>query len=139
MWKFISFYTPDYKDEIAVLEDSLIGTPCTYDIEMVKSKGDWKKNAFYKIPFIVKKLKQYKHPLVWVDADAKVVSYPEMFDNMDDALMGGIISPLDGEYVSNTIYLVPSKEVFDFLKEIQKDFFLIGVRPRCMIVIKRNL
>jgi len=130
-WKVISFYTPDYKDEVDILIKSLDSFKIPYDIECVKSKGEWKENACYKIPFIIKKLRQYNHPLVWLDADAKVVQYPIEFDNMGDHLMGGIYTPFKKqirnyhirvlhEYVSNTIYFVPSKEVFSFLEEVNK-------------------
>lgn len=131
-WKVISFYTPDYKDEVDILIKSLENFKIPHDIECIKSKGKWKKNAFYKIPFIIKKLKQYNHPLVWLDADAQVVQFPSEFDNMGESLMGGIHSPIKkpipgfrvntlNEYISNTIYLTPSKEVFDFF-EIILDF-----------------
>ena len=120
-WKIISFYTDDYRDEVSVLEKSLDRLSLPYDLEFVKSKGDWKENAFYKIPFIIRKLKQYGHPLVWLDADAEVLQFPEEFNNVGDSLMAGIYSRLEPrEYVSNTIYLVPSEEVFGFLKEVYK-------------------
>ena len=130
-WKVISFYTLDYSDEVAILIESLEKFKIPYDIEAVKNKGAWKENAFYKIPFIIKKLKQYNHPLVWLDADAKVVQYPEEFNNLGDTLMAGIHSPINkpipgvhihtlNEYVSNTIYLTPTKEVHTYLKEVHK-------------------
>lgn len=129
MWKVVSFYTENYKDEVAILIKSLDDFKIPYDIELIKSKGSWKENACYKIPFILKKLKQYNHPIVWLDADAQVVQYPVEFDNMGDSLFGGIRTPFKkqvpgfhirilNEYVSNTIYLVPSKEVFDYFKEV---------------------
>lgn len=120
-WKVISFFTEDYKDEVAILIKSLNAFKISYDIEGVKDRGSWKKNAFYKIPFIVKKLKQYNHPLVWLDADAEVIQYPSLFDELESTLMAGIYSPLKKrEYVSNTIYFVPSVEVSGYLKEVEK-------------------
>lgn len=119
-WKIISFYTADYADEVAILKASLEKFNLPHDIELVSNKGNWKENAFYKIPFIIKKLKQYKHPLVWLDADAEVLQYPIEFDNLEGILMAGIYSPLNPpEYVSNTIYLTPSEDVFQFLTEVQ--------------------
>lgn len=120
-WEVISFYTSDYKEEIAVLIKSLETFEIPYDIESVKDRGSWKVNAFYKIPFIIKKLKCAKQPLVWLDADAEVIQYPSVFNNLESVLMAGIYSPLkEREYVSNTIYLVPSKEMFNYLKEVEK-------------------
>ena len=120
-WKVISFYTEDYKDEVATLIKSLDMLKLPYDIECVKSKGNWKKNTFQKIPYIVKKLKQYNHPLLWLDADAEVIQYPVLIDSIGDALMAGVYTPLKShEFVSNTMYFVPSKEVFEYLRETNK-------------------
>jgi hypothetical protein len=59
---------------------------------------------------------------VWLDADAEVIQYPALFDSMGEAtLMGGVYSPLkEREFISNTMYFVPSKETLEFLGEIEK-------------------
>lgn len=123
MWKVISFHTPDYRDVVSRLVNSLNTFEIPHSIQEVKCKGFWKENTFYKIPFIIKKLKESKHPLVWLDADAEVMKYPRIFDKlpMSNHLMAGIYSPLRSvEFVSNTMYFVPSKEVFGYLREVQK-------------------
>jgi len=122
-WKVISFYTKNYTDIVATLIKSLDAFKIPYDIELVKDVGSWKRNTFYKIPFIVKKLKQYNHPLVWLDADAEIIQFPKLFDEVGDALMAGVYTPLKHpkhEFVSNVMYFVPSEEVFGYLKEASK-------------------
>lgn len=122
-WKVISFYTKNYTDIVATLIKSLEAFKIPYDIELLPNKGSWKKNTFQKIPFIIKKLKQCNGPLVWLDADAEIIQYPKLFDEVGDALMAGVYSPLKGdlhEFISNAMYFVPSKEVFDYLAEVNK-------------------
>jgi len=150
-WKVISFYTANYKDEVDILIKSLDQLKIPYDIEFVKSKGLWKENTFYKIPFIIKKLKQSKTPLVWLDADAGVVQYPVLFDDMGDALMGGVYSPWKTkgvrEFISNTMYFVPCKETINFLEEINNfiknapdayDHKMIGEQWYMQMVLEAN-
>lgn len=147
-WKVISFYTLNYSDEMGRLIKSLEKFNIPYDIEAVKSKGAWKENAFYKIPFIIKKLKEHKHPLVWIDADAEVMQYPALFDTIEGALMAGVYTPLKKhEFVSNTMYFVPSKEVFNYLAAVNKfiqevpnayDGKLVGEQYYMQVVLESN-
>ncbi len=120
-WKVISFYTPDYRDVVSTLIKSLEKFEIPYDIECVKSKGTWKQNTFYKIPFILKKLKEYNHPLVWLDADAEVVQYPTLFNKLEPILMAGIYTALEKpEFTANTMYFAPDEDVYVFLKGVIK-------------------
>ncbi|MFH1328635.1 MAG: hypothetical protein ABIH76_07345 [Candidatus Bathyarchaeota archaeon] len=122
-WKVVSFYTKNYTDIVATLIKSLDALAVPYDIEMLPNKGSWKLNTFQKIPFIIKKLKQYNSPLVWLDADAEVIQYPKLFDSLGDSMMAGVYSPLKGkdhEFISNAMYFAPTKEVFGYLNEVNK-------------------
>lgn len=53
------------------------------DIERVAHLGSWKQNTDYKAKFIFRKLQEYKAPIVWLDADAEVKKYPELFTRLD--------------------------------------------------------
>ena len=50
-YKVISFYTENYKDEVAILIDSLKRFKMVYEIELVKSKGAWEGERVSKNPF----------------------------------------------------------------------------------------
>ena len=84
MWKVISFYTKQYKREVDRLICSLKKFNIDCDIEYYESDKSWIENTNYKQVFIKKKLLEYKHPLVWLDADAEVVKYPKYFDVIEE-------------------------------------------------------
>ena len=115
---FISFYTVNtgYENEIKYLLDSLKQFNLPYDLEGLKSTGNWVKNCAIKPSFIYKKLNQYHDtPIVWLDADSVVKDIPTLFDksntnNMND-IMCGFLAP---ELLSGTIYIknnTKSKEI----------------------------
>lgn len=78
----VSFYTENtgYKMEAYRLMESLHRFGWEYDIRPVPNMGGWKKNNDYKPKFIGEMLKAHpKRDVVWVDADAMMVAYPEEF------------------------------------------------------------
>lgn len=83
---FISYYTFDspYVDIAKkYLIPSLEKFKLKYDITGIKSFGSWYKNTAYKGKFILDKLKQYSI-VVWLDVDAEIKSYPNLFFNIPD-------------------------------------------------------
>lgn len=85
-FKIISYATKNtpYMEEInKYLIPSLKRFNLDYTIEYPDDKGDWQKNTGYKSTFILNMLNKYKHPLVFVDADAEFLKYPELFDKID--------------------------------------------------------
>lgn len=81
--KFISFYTPNgiYSTLIKDLESSLKKYSLDYTIEQLNDAGSWVQNCALKAEFILKHLKSEKQNtcLVWIDSDAQVIKYPELF------------------------------------------------------------
>jgi len=68
----VSFYTIDtpYEEEVKYLRESCAHFGLEIEAEGVPSFGSWEMNCAFKPLFILKKMQQYKRPLLWVDADA---------------------------------------------------------------------
>lgn len=80
----VSFYTPEYSIEAIKLLDSLERYSLFYDIQRVDSKKSWIENVNYKSQFCKEMLDYYYDiPVVWVDCDAEVQHYPELFHRID--------------------------------------------------------
>lgn len=56
-----------------------------YDIVGIASKGPWKRNIYEKAQVILDAMKRvgYGVAVVWLDADAEVVSYPKLFNELN--------------------------------------------------------
>lgn len=78
---YVSFYTPEYKSYADNLEASLRRFGLKYEIRQIQSLGKWEKNCNFKPVFIAEMMEKYNSPIVWLDADATVESYPTLFDN----------------------------------------------------------
>lgn len=75
----ISFYTlqTPYEEEVKKLIDSCQKYKIEADIVGVASRGSWEKNCAFKPFFILEKMKEWKRPLFWVDADAIFLHEPD--------------------------------------------------------------
>lgn len=80
--KFISYYTPNYKEQADRLRNSLNELQLHYSIEDIDSLGSWDKNTHYKPIFILKHIVS-ADAVVWTDADSVVRENPILFDNLD--------------------------------------------------------
>jgi hypothetical protein len=79
---YISFFTPSYESEAKAMERSCREFGLATDVRALPSLGDWTRNCGQKPVFIREMMKEYEGwPLVWLDADARVRQYPELFDN----------------------------------------------------------
>ena len=80
----VSFYTEQtpYEREVANLIASLDKLGIRYRVRGVKSQGSWEKNCQYKAEYIMDALTSMDTDIVWVDADAVVVKYPLLFDDL---------------------------------------------------------
>ena len=76
---FCSYYTPNYKPFADALLDSMAKLRLENDIVCIEDKGGWTGNVRYKPTFIREMLQKHTEAdaIVWVDADAVVVSNPE--------------------------------------------------------------
>ena len=110
---FISYYTPNYKEEANRLIKSLDKFGLKYIINEIESKGSWQKNTQYKPEFIEKKLRFYNMPVIWVDADAEIVQYPAVFGSLNCDIAYVMFN---GELLTGTLYLQPTERVFELLR-----------------------
>jgi hypothetical protein len=84
----VSFFTPEYVNDALRLSESLELWNVPNDIREVPTTGNWLANNNYKPLFCRDKLMEYNIPTVWVDADAEVLSYPILFDELYDYDIG---------------------------------------------------
>lgn len=79
----VSFYTPEYVEEANKLNLSLARYGYPRDIQLVDLHNQsWERRTCYKPKFILEMMKRHPgQPLVWVDADAEFLHYPDLFDN----------------------------------------------------------
>ena len=80
--KFISYYTPNYKEEADRLKNSLDELQLPYSIEGIDDLGSWDKNTHHKAIFILNHLIS-TDAVVWTDADSVVRENPILFDSLD--------------------------------------------------------
>lgn len=50
------------------------------DIRGIKNLGSWNANTSYKSSFVLQMLNKYKEDIVFLDADAEVLQYPDIFN-----------------------------------------------------------
>ena len=101
----ISFYTPDsiYEKEIEDLKASCEKLNLPYHFEKRVCKGKWVVNVNEKPKFILEKLKEFKRPIIWVDADAIIVQRPSFFRNLDCDFAVRIDPKQDDQFHSKVI------------------------------------
>ena len=80
--KFISYYTPNYKEQVDRLRNSLNELQLPYCIEDIPNLGSWDKNTHHKPEFILKHLMN-SDAVVWTDADSVVRENPILFESLD--------------------------------------------------------
>jgi len=86
-FKVVSFYTKNTGYETEIMErlvPSLERHNLSFDVVGIESKGSWNLNIYQKAYVIGGMLKKHHDKnIVWLDADAEVVRYPELFDTTD--------------------------------------------------------
>ena len=84
MTMYIFYYTVNtpYEKEAAELAASLDQFGLRYKSYPVRSKGNWLDNVCLKSGIILQAWNDFKEPLVYLDADARVVQKPKLFDSL---------------------------------------------------------
>jgi hypothetical protein len=80
----VSFYTEGtgYEQEAGRLVESLYRFGLEHDVQPRPNMGGWKKNNDYKPAFILEMMEKHKgRDIVWLDSDAVVMAYPELWDD----------------------------------------------------------
>lgn len=103
---YISYYTPDYKTRAMALIRSLRRHDLEYEVVPMEEKGSWQKDSQHKPRFIwdmmtrhYDKVREIGRPLVWIDADAEVLAYPQAFEHVEADLM---VCEFRNEYMNKT-------------------------------------
>ena len=126
-FKIISGYTVNtpYEQEVDFLRKSLLEHK-VLDFEIIpyQSFGSWSRNCQYKAVLIKQQLLEHKKPIVWLDADAILCSYPSLFHNIDKDLAG---CKHYGQVVSGTLYIKYNKLMLNFLIHKQEWMNIISV------------
>ena len=80
-FKVISFYTENgpYGEMSKKLIESCKRFEIDCDIEKYKDRSSWVDNCNIKPEFILKKLNEDVDCVVWIDCDARIMSYPYLF------------------------------------------------------------
>jgi len=131
--KIISYATKN-TPYMKVIQEKLLPTlkkfNLEYDIEYPEDMGSWQKNTHYKAEFLKKMLLKHKEPIVFLDSDATIEKYPELFFKLEKENYDISYHELDWmkmwrkqtgqakrEVLSGTLYLAYNEKILQFLDE----------------------
>lgn len=127
---FISYYTPDYSEVAARLEDSLREHKLTYALRSLPPFSCWIEAVRFKPMFIQQMMCEHcdKDAVVWVDADARVLRPPTLLFNLDCDLGVHFFKRRERtpeELLSGTMYIKNSGKMREtvlprWIKELQR-------------------
>ena len=82
---FVSMFTAGtpYEEEVKSLQKTLDGFGLPYEIVGLRTQGSWEKNTQMKPQVIKGIMDKHNKDIVWVDADAEILKYPELFYSLD--------------------------------------------------------
>jgi len=119
----VSYYTKEYENEAKKLIASLEKFKLHYDVELIDGLGSWQKNTQYKPKFCKKMLEKHQRPIVYLDADAEVKQYPDLFNRLDCDI--AVHYRNSEELLSGTLYLdniATTKAIIeDWVREIERN------------------
>ena len=114
---FIAYYTvgTPYRDQALELAETLDRFDLRYELEGVPNLGTWQKNTQFKAVFCRSMIQRYpQNKLVYLDSDARLRGYPELFDNMPECDIG--VHYRDGwELLASTIFFAPTQATRDLV------------------------
>jgi hypothetical protein len=114
----VSFHTPDelYSNHAAEFIKTLQALNVRYDVEAVPSRDQWEENCAIKPEFILSKLEEHPESnIVWIDVDARVRQYPELFQHLDGDL--GLHWKDGKELLSGTMFFRNNERVREFVQK----------------------
>lgn len=117
MFTVVAYYTvgTPYEEEILNLKESCQKFKLKTDIEGVKNLGSWQRNTQYKAKFLLRKVKvHFGTRIVYLDCDAKVQKYPDLFDTMTEDV--GVHYRDGSQLLSGTIFLNCNERVEALIK-----------------------
>jgi hypothetical protein len=113
---FVSFFTPTYTAEAAGLVESLESFGLPFDVRPVPDRGSWHLNTAFKATFL-RKLREERPrtPLIFLDADARVMERPRLFSGLDRYDLAAHYFR-GTELASGTLYLSPTPESYELVR-----------------------
>jgi len=117
MFNVVSFYTDLYKEQADKMIESAKNVGLDTKAIRVEDRGSWSKNTRIKAEIVLKEL-EYGN-VVYVDADARFLKYPSLFDNLDcDVAFHRLNNPGNqNELLGGTLFFKSSEKVKDIVKE----------------------
>lgn len=122
---YISYFTRDtpYESEAAELAVTLRQFGLPHDIQGIDARGSWNANAGHKPTFIRDMMLQYDgRPLVFLDADARVVKPPVLFGEINRGGFDFAAHWLnDHELISACLYFAPTRPAWELVRKWQAE------------------
>jgi hypothetical protein len=103
-----------YEIEVQKLKQGLDKFKVKYEIMGIKTQGSWEKNTQMKPQVIKTVMEKYKLPVVWMDADAELLKYPEFFHTITGDVSYHKIKEWN-EMLTGTLYFADVPECMEFL------------------------
>lgn len=118
-YMFVAFYTrkTNYRLEAERLRDSLRSLRVDYDIQPIRIQG-WQAANHYKPVFLQRMLEKHKKPIMYVDADAVVHTFPGFVNNYNSDIA---VWWVGNQVRGGTIWLNYSPAAFEILTEWQAE------------------
>jgi len=113
----VSAYTVDshlgdyYKQASQKLSQSCIDHDIQHVIYPLRASKNWFEGCSLKPAVIAHALKTFQQPILWLDADAIILSYPEMFETISSGIALHVAE--GGHWLSGTLYV--SLNALDFV------------------------
>jgi hypothetical protein len=125
----VNFYTLDYMESAMRLKRSLDKFGLTYHLQKVErcslTYQDWQRETFFKANFVRNMLNQYPDKdIVWMDADAEVLQYPNLLGNIPGDLAARIYR--GQKLVSNVVYFRNCEAI----KVLVDDWITLNQKPQ---------
>lgn len=129
--KFIvcSFYTLDYMEAAMRLRKQLTDFGIEHYLQKInrvsKDYSDWQRETFFKANFIRNMMDRFPgKDIVWIDADAEVLQYPEAFGDMPGNLAARIFQ--ERKLLTGTVYFKNCPEI----REVVDDWITLNQKPQ---------
>ena len=102
----VGYYTKGYTDTAMEMIDNLTKMNIKHDICSVDDLGNWDKNTKFKPIFIKSMLEKHNKPVVYLDVDARIYRFPEIFNTINEDIGIHWIKRKSGrkEFLSGTVY-----------------------------------
>lgn len=113
---FVSGYTKGtpYEKEIEKLRETLQRFGLYHHIYEFPNQGSWTRNTQEKPKYIFRALEEYKCPVVWIDADAKILKKPDYFNTVSDDIQFYEIKEWK-DFLTGTVFFNYNLRVKEFL------------------------